>query len=160
MSAISPQLWVGIGCVRGTSQQIIEMAIGQVFRDNQLLGSAIAGFATIDTKRNEVGLVQFCQSRNLPLKFFSADVLCTVSVPNPNLVVGESVGTPSVAEAAALCAVSFRNPVSQRNRVSVEVRLLVPKQVFRFSAQGMVTVAVAQSLFNCSEEIVNYARNN
>lgn len=98
-------LWVGIGCVSGTSQQLIETAIQQVFRENQLAESAIAGIATIDTKSDEVGLVELCRSRHLPLKTFPSDVLCSVCVPNPSQVVEKEVGTPSVAEAAALCAI-------------------------------------------------------
>lgn len=131
----SQVLWVGIGCVRGTSQQLMEKAIQEVFKKNQLELSAIAGIATIDTKSDELGLLALCSERNLPLKFFSADVLRTVFVPNPNQVV-EQVGTPSVAEAAALCAI-LDLP-----------HLLVPKQIFRSSIQnqmGAVTIAVAQS---------------
>ncbi|GAB1543791.1 precorrin-3B C(17)-methyltransferase [Scytonema sp. NUACC21] len=135
-------LWVGIGCERGTSRQLIETAIQQVFRENQLAESAIAGIATIDIKSDEVGLVELCQERNLPLKTFSSDVLSTVSVPNPSKVVEKEVGTPSVAEAAALCA-------AQRPT------LLIPKQIFKPSLtpslppspppQGAVTIAVAQA---------------
>ena len=65
-------LWVGIGCKRGTSWQLFDQAIEQVFRENQLFPSAIAGIATIDTKASEVGLVELCHLRNLPLKTFSA----------------------------------------------------------------------------------------
>ncbi|WP_088241575.1 precorrin-3B C(17)-methyltransferase [Calothrix rhizosoleniae] len=143
-------LWVGIGCERGSSRELIETAIREVFKEYGLAEDAIAGIATIDIKADEVGLVEFCQSRNLPFKTFTADVLKTITVPNPSSVVEREVGTPSVAEAAALCAglemLDTRDGFPKDN-CKEEGQLLVPKQIFRFpmpNSQGAVTVAVAQ----------------
>ncbi|MBD1901332.1 precorrin-3B C(17)-methyltransferase [Trichocoleus sp. DQ-A3] len=131
-------LWVGIGCERGTSKALIETAIGQVFEKNHLAQEAIAGIATIDIKADEVGLVESCRDRHLPLRTFPADILRSVSVPTPSAVVETEVGTPSVAEAAAIHAAS----------VGAEgiAPLKVVKQVFKLEGQpGAVTVAIAQS---------------
>ncbi|MGK7919435.1 MAG: precorrin-3B C(17)-methyltransferase [Trichodesmium sp.] len=95
-------LWVGVGCERGTSQKLIATGIKQVFRAHHLAEAAIAGIATINIKANEIGLVEFCQERNLPLRTFSAELLSCVEVPNPSQVVAAEVGTSSVAEAAAI----------------------------------------------------------
>jgi cobalt-precorrin 5A hydrolase/precorrin-3B C17-methyltransferase len=97
-------LWVGIGCERGTSRELIETAIGQVCQRNHLAEGAIAGIATIDIKADELGLVELCRDRNWPLRTFSAQMLRSVSVPTPSDVVNQEVGTPSVAEAAAILA--------------------------------------------------------
>lgn len=128
-----PQLlWVGIGCKRGTSKELIEAAILTVCQNNNLTENAIAGIATIDLKADEVGLMEFCQEHQLPLRTFSAEVLGLVIVPHPSAVVEQGVGTLSVAEAAAIMA---------DNGV-----LLVTKQIFRQKNQpGAVTVAIAQS---------------
>lgn len=56
-------LWVGVGCQRGLSRELIEAAIAHVFRENQLSQNAIAGIATIDTKADEVGLVELCREK-------------------------------------------------------------------------------------------------
>jgi len=132
-------LWVGIGCERGTSKELIETAIGQVCQSNHLAESAIAGIATIDIKADEEGLVQLCCDRNWPLRTFPADILRSVNVPNPSAVVDKEVGTPSVAEAAALVAA---NGVGARHVVP----LRVAKQIFKLESQpGAVTVAIAQA---------------
>ncbi|WP_246275546.1 cobalamin biosynthesis protein [Brasilonema bromeliae] len=128
----------------------MERAIGQVFRENQLAESAIAGFATINSKSQELGLLELCQHQNLFLKTFPPDVLSQISVPNPSQVVGKKVRTCSVAEAAALCAASdFTCLESSQNKVitlELEVRLIVPKQIFSLEGlPGMVTIAVAQA---------------
>ena len=114
-------LWIGIGCERGTSRELIETAIQNVCRSYHLAESAIAGIATIDTKSNETGIVELCQGRNWPLKTFSAEVLSSQEVPNPSNIVAKEVGTPSVAEAAALCAASGESLIKNP--------LLVPKQI-------------------------------
>ena len=95
-------LWVGVGCERGTSKKLIATGIEQVFRAHHLAEGAIAGIATINIKADEIGLVEFCQERNLPLRTFSAELLNCVEVPNPSNIVAAEVGTPSVAEAAAI----------------------------------------------------------
>ncbi|MEJ6481366.1 cobalamin biosynthesis protein [Nostoc punctiforme UO1] len=141
--------WVGIGCKRGTSRQLIDWAIEQAFQENQLFQSAIAGIATIDTKALEVGLVELCHLRNLPLKTFSAEILCSVCVPNPATITDHKVGTPSVAEAAAILAATQASLLTAPPFASTEalgVTLLVPKQIFQLRGQpGAVTLAVAQA---------------
>ena len=99
-------LWVGIGCKAGTSRQLIETAIQTVCRSYHLAEGAIAGIATIDSKAGEVGLLELCRSRNWPLKTFPTDILSSVEVPNPSGIAATAVGTPSVAEAAAVCAIA------------------------------------------------------
>ncbi|NER28252.1 MAG: precorrin-3B C(17)-methyltransferase [Symploca sp. SIO1C4] len=142
-------LWVGIGCERGTSKELLVTAIEQTCQRYQLATAAIAAIATIDLKADEVGLVELCAEHNWPLRTFPAEVLGGVSVPNPSRIVKKEVGTPSVAEAAALLAASSQT-------------LLVSKQIFRSQSlnldiaklegdnnihnyQGAVTVAIAQS---------------
>jgi cobalt-precorrin 5A hydrolase/precorrin-3B C17-methyltransferase len=133
-------LWVGIGCERGTSRQLLETAIQQTCQSHHLAEGAIAGLATIDIKADEVGLVELCRDRNLPLRTFPAEVLRSVNVPNPSAVVEKEVGTPSVAEAAALLAA---NSFVGAQGVAP---LLVKKQIFKVEGQaGAVTVAIAQS---------------
>ncbi|NER94677.1 MAG: precorrin-3B C(17)-methyltransferase [Symploca sp. SIO1B1] len=126
-------LWVGIGCERGTSKQLIDQAIQQTCQNYQLAEAAIAGIATIDLKADEVGLLELCEQRNFPLRTFPAEILNSVHVPTPSKIVAAEVGTPSVAEAAAICASSSNS-------------LLVPKQIFKSADQpGAVTVAIAQA---------------
>lgn len=131
-------LWVGIGCERGTPREVIETAIQQVFQANALAEAAIAGIATIDRKADEPGLVEFCGDRNLPLHCFPADALRSIAVPNPSVIVAAEVGTPSVAEAAAMLKTQTSLPTRHP--------LLVPKQIIRLAGlPGAVTIAIAQA---------------
>ena len=140
-------LWVGIGCERGTSRVLIETAIQQVCRQNHLAEGAIAGIATLDLKADEQGLVQLCRDHNWPLRTFPAEVLRSVTVPNPSAVVEQEVGTPSVAEAAALVGGHTSDlSGSKGEHPAHSTKLLVAKQIFKQEGQpGAVTVAIAQA---------------
>ncbi|GAB4428153.1 MAG: precorrin-3B C(17)-methyltransferase [Cyanobacteria bacterium J069] len=162
-------LWVGVGCERGTPRTVIEAAISQTLQRHHLAVGAIAGLATLDLKADEAGLLEYCSDRQLPLLTFSAEALRTVPVPTPSAVVESEVGTPSVAEAAAILASRGQGSGvrDQESRVSEQRAegdelsspplplspspplsnpLRVSKQIFRLPDQpGAVTIAVAQA---------------
>jgi cobalt-precorrin 5A hydrolase/precorrin-3B C17-methyltransferase len=137
-------LWVGIGCERGTSRQLIEVAIAQVCQRHHLATEAIAGIATIDLKADEAGILEYCRDRDLPLKTFPVDSLRHVSTPNPSTVVEREVGTPSVAEAAAILGGQERKLTT--NYPPIPNPLIVPKQIVKLEGEpGAVTVAIVLS---------------
>ncbi len=126
-------LWVGIGCQRGVSKLAIESAIESVFTKYNLDLATIAGLATVDTKANESGLVEYCRESGWFLKIYSPERLNSVAVTDPSQLVSGLIGTASVAEAAALCA------------AQTDI-LLIPKQKFRLDVgSGWVTIAIARS---------------
>ncbi|QKD85092.1 precorrin-3B C(17)-methyltransferase [Thermoleptolyngbya sichuanensis A183] len=137
-------LWVGMGCERGTPRGVIEAAVADTLRRHHLAEGAIAGLASLDLKADEAGLLEFCGDRHLPLLTFSAETLRAVPVPTPSAVVESEVGTPSVAEAAAILAASR---TCQRDRQpQTFAPLRVSKQIFRLPDHpGAVTIAVAQA---------------
>lgn len=162
-------LWVGIGCERHSSQELLEGAVTEALQTQGLAREAIAGLATVDIKADELGLIALAAKWQIPLRTFPAEVLAQIPVPNPSLVVEQEVGTPSVAEAAAMVAATTNFPqvgtVGYELSVDsprIQVRngnispppdssrgnspLLLPKQIYRRPGQsGAVTVAIAQS---------------
>ncbi|MGL5192618.1 MAG: cobalt-precorrin 5A hydrolase [Chroococcales cyanobacterium] len=134
-------LWVGVGCKRGTSRRVVETAIAQVCQSHHFAQGAIAGIATIDIKADEVGLLELCQARQWPLQTFPTEVLKSVTVPTPSRGVAHKIGTPSVAEAAAIVAAQGLNSPGETSN-----SLLVSKQIVRLEGEpGAVTVAIAQA---------------
>jgi len=127
-----PVLWVGIGCERNTSKKLITNSLNNFFESENLSQQSIAGFATIDIKKNEKGILELAKEKNLPIKFFSKEDLSTIIVPNPSNVVQKEIGTPSVAEASSLMA------------AGEESKLLEEKRIFK-DQSGAVTIAVAES---------------
>jgi len=95
---------LGVGCDRGTSIQTLEVAINIALQQANLDRHAIHALATIDKKNDEVALLSLSAEYNWPLNYYTAAQLAKVEVPNPSEVVRKYMGTPAVAEAAALLA--------------------------------------------------------
>ncbi|MGF1537992.1 MAG: precorrin-3B C(17)-methyltransferase, partial [Elainellaceae cyanobacterium] len=124
-------LWLGIGCERGTAAAVIAAGVAQALGQQGLSPLAVAGVASLDLKADEPGLLDLCRDRQWSLRCFDAQTLAQIPVPHPSETVAQAVGTPSVAEAAALKAAATSD-------------LLVSKQVVRLPDEpGAVTVAVA-----------------
>jgi cobalt-precorrin 5A hydrolase / precorrin-3B C17-methyltransferase len=139
----SPKLlWVGIGCERGSSSNLIQIALDQVLKEHNLNPNAIAGLASLDLKADEVGIIELCARKQWPFMTFSAAALSEVEVPNPSAVVEQAVQTPSVCEAAACLAAEQYGSWGQGNTST----LIAPKTVHRDSNEaGAVTIAIAQA---------------
>ena len=132
-----PVLWLGLGCERHTRQAVLEAAVEKGLASAGLAAAAVAGVATLDRKGDEPGLLALCQHHQWPLKIFTAAQLAAIPVPNGSPVVAQQVGTPSVAEAAALAAAGG-------GPAGTGARLLAPKTVVHGErASGAATCAVA-----------------
>ena len=66
------------------------------------------GIATIEKKNDEAAILQLAAEKNWALHFFTAAQLAQVEVPNPSETVLKYMGTPAVAEAAALLAAGVK----------------------------------------------------
>jgi len=95
---------LGLGCDRNTSQKTIETAVAQALEKVDLNTENVLSLATIDKKKDEPGLLAVSRQHGWPLEFFSAEQLRKIPVPNPSDVVMKYMGTPAVAEAAAVLA--------------------------------------------------------
>jgi cobalamin biosynthesis protein CbiG len=131
-----PNLWLGIGCQRGTPYESIAQSIAVLCHTHQISATDIVGIATLDRKAEEPGIQQLCRDRHWSLRRFTAAQLAAVVTDQPSEIAQARVGTASVAEAAALLA-------------AAPARLVVAKQNFRL-AGGSITLAIAQSLSSVS----------
>ena len=119
-----PSLVVGVGSSRGvTATEVLDL-VDATLAAAGLSALSVTCLATVDVKADEPGIVEAAGRRGWPLVTHPAAVLATVEVPNPGAAALAAVGTPSVAEAAALVEGD---------------ELLVPKQ-----RSAMATVAVAR----------------
>nr|WSZ18179.1 precorrin-3B C(17)-methyltransferase [Streptomyces canus] len=98
----SPTVVVGVGASRGApTEEIVELIEGSL-RQAGLSVLSVAELATVDAKAQEPGIVAAAERLGVPLVTYSAEELAAVEVPNPSDAPLAAVGTPSVAEAAAL----------------------------------------------------------
>ncbi|WP_055716374.1 precorrin-3B C(17)-methyltransferase [Streptomyces torulosus] len=97
-----PSLVVGVGASRGAPTDEVLGLIESALHDAGLSPRSLAELATVDAKADEPGLVEAAARLGVPLVTHSAEELAAVEVPNPSDAPLAAVGTPSVAEAAAL----------------------------------------------------------
>jgi cobalt-precorrin 5A hydrolase/precorrin-3B C17-methyltransferase len=97
-----PSLAVGVGASRGVSAAEVLSLIDAVLDEAGLSPLSVTALATVDPKADEPGITEAAARRGWPLVSYLAEVLAAVAVPNPSAAALTAVGTPSVAEAAAL----------------------------------------------------------
>ncbi|MBX6767416.1 MAG: cobalamin biosynthesis protein, partial [Actinomadura rubrobrunea] len=97
-----PSLVVGVGSARGVSAEEVGELVDRALASAGLSPASVRCVATVDRKADEEGILEAARRRGWPVVTYPAEVLAEVRVPNPSPVVAAEVGTPSVAEAAAL----------------------------------------------------------
>ncbi|MFI1201474.1 cobalamin biosynthesis protein [Streptomyces sp. NPDC020883] len=104
MTDAGGRLVAGVGARRGVSaaevRELVRAALAAAGREP----GALVGLATVAAKAAEPGLLGAAREFGVPLWSFPAAELAAVRVPGPSAAVRAAVGTPSVAEAAALLA--------------------------------------------------------
>lgn len=131
LQLVPRQLFVGIGCKKGTAREKIEAAIEACFRKEKLSRQAIAAVASIDLKKEERGLLAYCERRNLPFYTYSAKELSALTGEfTKSAFVEQTTGVGSVCERSAVLAAGGSNE---------KEHLLVKKQIY----EG-VTIAIAK----------------
>ncbi len=98
------QVVLGMGCDRNTPIETLEHVVNSSLQELKLDHTAVRALATIDKKNDEIALLVLAKKYQWPLVFFTAAELAKVTVPNPSEVVMKYMGTPAVAEAAAILA--------------------------------------------------------
>ncbi|MEU1571984.1 precorrin-3B C(17)-methyltransferase [Streptomyces collinus] len=97
-----PTLVVGVGASKGAPVEEVLGLVGDALREAGLSAASVAELATVDAKAEEAGIVEAARRLGVPLVTYSAEELAGIDVPNPSDAPLAAVGTPSVAEAAAL----------------------------------------------------------
>ncbi|MDG4781641.1 precorrin-3B C(17)-methyltransferase [Micromonospora sp. WMMD961] len=125
-----PSLVAGVGASRGVPAAEVFELLHRALAEAGLDPASLRCLASADVKADEAGIRSTADALGVPLVTWPATRLAAVDVPNPSEVVRAAVGTPSVAEAAALLGPDGR---------AADATLLVGK-----TATAMATVAVAR----------------
>ncbi|GAA2563345.1 MULTISPECIES: precorrin-3B C(17)-methyltransferase [Streptomyces] len=97
-----PTLVVGVGASKGAPVEEVLALVEGALREAGLSAASLAELATVDAKAEEPGIVEAARRLGVPLVTYAAQELARVDVPHPSDAPLAAVGTPSVAEAAAL----------------------------------------------------------
>ncbi len=97
-----PSLVLGIGASRGVSVDELDELVTRTLDEHGLSARSVTLVATVDAKADEDAINLMCDRTGWTLVTHPAEVLAATEVPNPSQHPQDAVGTPSVAEAAAL----------------------------------------------------------
>lgn len=96
---------LGVGCRRGISCEALEAALETLLQKTGLAASAICAAATIDLKKDEAGLLKFCERHGWPLRIYSAEQLRQAEGEfTASAFVTSVTGVDNVCERAAVLA--------------------------------------------------------
>jgi cobalt-precorrin 5A hydrolase len=96
---------LGIGCRKGTSFEDIEERVMDVLKRNNISIHSIRAVGSIDIKKEEKGLLEFCERYGLPVTFFTKEEL--ERIPGEftySEAVFRNAGVGNVCERAATAA--------------------------------------------------------
>jgi cobalt-precorrin 5A hydrolase/precorrin-3B C17-methyltransferase len=134
-SAGSAALVVGVGSSSGASADGIRDLLSRALAQAGLDPAAIGLVASVDLKQDEPGIVALATALGVELRTFPATTLAEVDVPTPSTVVEAAVGTPSVAEAAALHAAGPRAELVVAKQRSSEATIAIARRARRPAQQ-------------------------
>lgn len=131
---IPRSLVVGIGCRKETQEEKIARAIRECFQEEGLLMDGIAALSSIDLKKQEKGILDFCEKNDLPFLVYSKEELMQVK------------GTFTVSEFVA--GVTGVDNVCERSAVLGATQLAEHggELMIRKKCYDGVTVAVAEMI--------------
>lgn len=118
-------IFLGIGCNRGTDLETIEKSFFQFLQENFMDLQQIKGVASAELKKDEGGLLAFCKKYNLPVSFFSKEKINILEDNFSKSAAQIFLGIKGVAEPCAVL-------------VSINKTLIIKKQSY-----AQVTIAAA-----------------
>lgn len=120
---------VGIGCRKGKSAEEIEIFVLEQLGKQQIAMESISCVASVDKKKNEAGILAFCEKYGLEFQTFSPEELERVPGEyTQSEFVEKTIGVGNVCERAAICAWKQNS-----------AHILQPK-----TAQNGMTLAIAE----------------
>lgn len=100
---IPKSLILGLGCKKGISGKTISKRVDLFCQEKKLMREAFCGVSTIDLKKEEPGLLEFCQKSELPLVTYSPEKLWLLKGNfTGSLFVEQTTGVDNVCERSAL----------------------------------------------------------
>lgn len=139
-----PKAYVlGIGCRKGKTLEEIETRVFEELHQYEIAIESIQSVATIELKREEQGLLDFCEKYKFPITFYTAEELQQVPGTYPTSEFVKSVaGVDNVCERATMRKVweEYRAEESKEG-TSMEDRACIR---IKKSGRNGVTVALAE----------------
>lgn len=107
---------LGIGCNRGTSAEEIKRVIIDTLQEQQISLTSVKRIATIDLKKDEVGLLEVCEELGIEFVYYPPEQLNKMPVKNRSDVVYKYTGAYGVSEPAAMLSANTKQLVLEKKK--------------------------------------------
>lgn len=103
LKLVPPWLTLGIGCKKNTPVEKIQSLVDQVLKDYDICKDAICKVASIDLKKEEQGLIEFCNANGWEFETYTAEQLKSVQGEfSHSSFVEQVTGVDNVCQRAAV----------------------------------------------------------
>ncbi len=150
----SKQYVIGIGCKKNTPYEKIEYAINKSLTETGIEKCEVRKIASIDIKKNEPGIIQWCRQNRLVFATYTAtDLLSVEGEFSSSAFVQKQVGVDNVCERAAVMGcieliydIKMEHEVTTHKSDEKNIRL-----VYKKHAYDGVTIAIAKIVSDITE---------
>lgn len=148
------QYVIGIGCKKNTPYEKIEYAINEGLDETKIEKCEVKKIASIDIKKNEPGIIQWCRQNRLDFATYTATELLSVEGKfSSSAFVQKQVGVDNVCERAAVMGcieliydTKMEHEVTTHKSDEKNIRL-----VYKKHAYDGVTIAIAKIASDITE---------
>lgn len=114
-----PSVVLGVGCERGLPLAALEGGLEHFLRQAGYARASITALASLDRKADETAIVELARRSGWQTFFYGAEELAQVAgMARPSAAVERCVGTPGVAEPAALLAAGTERLLAEKQVVA------------------------------------------
>src|SRR4029453_7336146 len=114
-----PSMVLGVGCERGLPLPALEDGLEHFLRQAGYARASITALASLDRKADEMAIVELARRSGWQTCFYGAGELAQVTgMARPSSAVERCVGTPGVAEPAALLAAQAEHLLAEKQVVA------------------------------------------
>lgn len=156
-----PSLVVGVGTSSAAPAAEVADLVRSCLEGAGLAAASVSEVATIDRRAGEPSICGL----GWPVRAFRAAELAAVEVPSPSEAVREAVGTPSVAEAAALLGAGPEAHLVAPKRASRHATVALARRRFPVGSLAVVGLGpggplhrtpAAETAVRCAESVIGY----
>ena len=140
-------LTMGVGLSTSCKPEDLYRLVSGVMKDQRLPASSIESISTILARRYHPAIEYLIsQYPDIPLRTYTAEALSAIDTPNPSYIVEKAVGTPSVAEAAALAAGGPGAELVVEKRIGDQATIAVAKRTRRRGSLSVVGIGPGNAM--------------
>ncbi len=110
-----PKIYLGIGCNRDTSKEIISKSVEMFLKEHNLIFEQISKIGSFEAKSDEIGLLDFVKENSLSIDFFQKEDINKLENDFSHSASTKFFGLKGVAEPSAILVSKYKELIVKKN---------------------------------------------